>query len=119
MPQDVAKKAGFYGNSFSQFKIEITKNGELILPSNPEEKYVYTANGSIINEKGTSKFNFVTEKNGRIYLKDSTYSSLPGLGQSVVTQYVAEKLEKNVLSKETTAAWAKREGVKLDTKNIY
>ena len=26
------------------------KNGELFLPSNPEEKYVYTADGSFINE---------------------------------------------------------------------
>ncbi|MEQ6353317.1 serine hydrolase domain-containing protein [Lysinibacillus sp. M3] len=113
MPQDVAKKAGFYGHSYGQFKIEITKTGELILLSNPQVKYVYTANGSFINENGTSKLNFVTEKNGRTYLKESTYSSLPGLGQIASTQYVAEKLEDNVLSKETAAAWAKREGVKF------
>ncbi|MGE7997477.1 serine hydrolase domain-containing protein [Lysinibacillus sp. NPDC093190] len=113
MPQDVAKKAGFYGNSFSHFKIEITKNGELILPSNPAEKYVYTADGSFINETGTSKLNFVTEKNRRTYLRESTFISLPGLGQAAATQYLAEKLEDNVLSKETTAAWAKREGVKF------
>ncbi|MFJ7913992.1 MULTISPECIES: serine hydrolase domain-containing protein [unclassified Lysinibacillus] len=112
MPQDVAKKAGFYGNSFSHFKIEIAKNGELILPSNPEEKYVFTADGSFINESGTSKLNFVTEKNRRTYLKESTFISMPGLGQEVVTYYLAEKLEDNVLSKETTAAWANREGVK-------
>ncbi|MFE3574756.1 serine hydrolase domain-containing protein [Lysinibacillus sp. NPDC059133] len=113
MPQDVAKKAGFYGNSLSQFKIEITKTGELILSSNPQVKYVYTANGSFINENGTAKLNFVTEKNGRTYLKESTYISAPGLGQVANTQYVAEKLEDNVLSKETAAAWAKREGVKF------
>ncbi|WP_433596305.1 serine hydrolase domain-containing protein [Lysinibacillus xylanilyticus] len=113
MPQEVEKKAGFYGNSFSHFKIEITKNGELILPSNPEEKYVYTANRSFINETGTSKLNFVTEKNRRTYLKESTFISLPGLGQAAGTQYLAEKLEDNVLSKETAAAWAKREGVKF------
>ncbi|MFJ8519475.1 serine hydrolase domain-containing protein [Lysinibacillus xylanilyticus] len=113
MPQEVEKKAGFYGNSFSHFKIEITKNGELILPSNPEEKYVYTANGSFINETGTSKLNFVTEKNRRTYLKESTFISLPGLGQAAATQYLAEKLEDNVLSRETAAAWAKREGVKF------
>ncbi|UPW81535.1 serine hydrolase [Lysinibacillus sp. Ag94] len=113
MPQDVAKKAGFYGNSFSHFKIKITKNGELFLPSTSEEKYVYTANGSFINESGTSKLNFVTEKNRRTYLKESTFISMPGLGQKVVTHYLAEKLEDNVLSKETTAAWAKREGVKF------
>jgi len=113
MPQDVAKKAGFYGNSFNQFKLEITKNGELILPSNPQEKYVYTAKGSFINETGTAKYDFVTEKNGRTYLKESTYLSVPGLGQVATTQYLAEKLEDNVLSKETAAAWAKREGVKF------
>ncbi|HDR7625205.1 TPA: beta-lactamase family protein [Bacillus mycoides] len=113
MPQDVTKKAGFYGNSESHFKIEITKNGELFLPSNREEKYVYTANGSFINEKGTSKLNFVTEKNGSTYLKESTYKSTSGLGQNVMTHYLAEKLEDNVLSKKTAAAWAKREGVKF------
>ncbi|HDR7512092.1 serine hydrolase domain-containing protein [Bacillus toyonensis] len=113
MPQDVAKKAGFYGNSETHFKIEITKNGELFLPSNREEKYVYTADGSFINEKGTSKLNFVTEKNGRTYLRESTYKSTPELGQSAMTHYLAEKLEDNVLSKKTAVAWAKREGVKF------
>ncbi|PEP23642.1 serine hydrolase domain-containing protein [Bacillus wiedmannii] len=113
MPQDVAKKAGFYGNSETHFKIEITKNGELFLPSNQEEKYVYTADGSFINEKGTSQLNFVTEKNGRTYLRESTYKSTPDLGQGVMTHYLAEKLEDNVLSKKTAAAWAKREGVKF------
>ncbi|MBJ8107684.1 MULTISPECIES: serine hydrolase domain-containing protein [Bacillus cereus group] len=113
MPQDVAKKAGFYGNSETHFKIEITNNGELFLPSNREEKYVYTADGSFINEKGTSKLNFVTEKNGRIYLRESTYKSTPDLGQGAMTDYLAEKLEDNVLSKKTAAAWAKREGVKF------
>ncbi|MBE7150512.1 beta-lactamase family protein [Bacillus mycoides] len=113
MPQDVAKKAGFYGNSETHFKIEITKNGELLLPSNREGKYVYTADGSFINEKGTSKLNFVTEKNGRTYLRESTYKSTPDLGQGAMTHYLAEKLEDNVLSKKTAAAWAKREGVKF------
>ncbi|PEI80321.1 serine hydrolase domain-containing protein [Bacillus toyonensis] len=113
MPQDVAKKAGFYGNSETHFKIEITTNGELFLPSNREEKYVYTADGSFINEKGTSKLNFVTEKNGRTYLRESTYKSTPDLGQGAMTHYLAEKLEDNVLSKKTAAAWAKREGVKF------
>ncbi|KKO52738.1 hypothetical protein XI25_18155 [Paenibacillus sp. DMB20] len=38
MPQDVAKKAGLYANTYSHFKIEITKKGELLLPFKPEEK---------------------------------------------------------------------------------
>ncbi|ASZ17216.1 serine hydrolase [Bacillus cereus] len=113
VPQDVVKKAGFYGNSYSNFKIEITKKGELFLPTKPEEKYVYTADGSFINEKGTSKLNFVTEKNGKVYLRESTYELSPGLGQSVLTHYLAQKLENNVLPKKTAATWAKREGGKF------
>ncbi|WP_312506264.1 serine hydrolase domain-containing protein [Lysinibacillus sp.] len=113
MPQDVAKKAGLYGNSYGHFKIEITKNGELLLPNYTQEKFVYTADGSFMNEEGTSKLNFVSEKNGRTYLKESTYQTTPGFGEVAVTHYLAEKLEDNVLSKETAAAWAKREGVKF------
>lgn len=113
VPQDVVKKAGFYGNSYSHFKIEITKKGELFLPTKPEEKYVYTADGSFINEKGTSKLNFVTEKNGKVYLRESTYELSPGLGQNVLTHYLAQKLENNVLQKKTAAAWAKRESSKF------
>ena len=113
MPQDVAKKAGFYGNTYSQFKIEITKKGELSLPLKPGEKYVYTADGSFINEKGTSKLNFVTEKNGKTYLKESKYELSPGLEQIAMNNYLAEKLEDNVLPKKTAAAWAKREGGKF------
>ncbi|MRD38727.1 serine hydrolase [Bacillus thuringiensis] len=110
MPPNVAKQAGFYGNSYSDFEIEITKKGELFLSSNRKEKYVYTADGSFINENGTSKLNFVTEKNGRTYLRESTYKSKRGLGQEVLTHYLAEKLEENVLSKKAADAWAKREG---------
>ncbi|MDT8976233.1 serine hydrolase domain-containing protein [Paenibacillus sp. chi10] len=113
MPQDVAKKAGFYGNTYSQFKIEITKKGELSLPLKPGEKYVYTADGSFINEKGTSKLNFVTEKNGKTYLRESKYELSPGLEQTAMNNYLAEKLEDNVLPKKTAAAWAKREDGKF------
>lgn len=81
MPEDIAKKAGFYGNSFSHFNIEITKNGELLLPGNSEEKYVYTADGSFIHETGTSKLYFIKEKNDRTYLVESSFISLPGLGK--------------------------------------
>lgn len=113
MPQDVAKKAGFYGNTYSHFKIEITKKGELSLPLKPGEKYVYTADGSFINEKGTSKLNFVTEKNGKTYLRESKYELSPGLEQIAMNNYLAEKLEDNVLPKKTAAAWAKREDGKF------
>lgn len=38
---------------------------------------------------------------------------MPGLGQLATSEYAAEKLEDNVLPKETAEAWAKREGAKF------
>ncbi|WP_217562542.1 serine hydrolase [Paenibacillus sp. GbtcB18] len=111
--QDVLKRAGYYVSSGTQFRIEITKDGELSIPNDPDTKYTYNSDGSFINENGTSKISFVTEKNGRTYLWKRTYETLPGLGQLATSEYAAEKLEDNVLSKETAEAWAKREGTKF------
>ncbi|BFH68545.1 penicillin-binding protein [Paenibacillus dendritiformis] len=116
MPPQVAKYAGYYGLSGENIRIDIKKNGELTLPvsfirDNSKEKYVYTADGSFVNENGTSKVSFVTEKNGRTYPWVREYVTMPGLGQSAVSYYAAEKLEKHELPKETARAWAKREGM--------
>ncbi|RJG25155.1 serine hydrolase [Paenibacillus thiaminolyticus] len=116
MPAEVAKHAGYYGTLGQNIQIEIKKDGELSLPltfmmDNSQEKYVYTADGSFVNENGTSKVSFVTEKNGRTYLWMREYITVPGLGQLAMSHYAAEKLEDNKLPKETADAWAKREGM--------
>ncbi|MGM1047775.1 CubicO group peptidase, beta-lactamase class C family [Paenibacillus uliginis N3/975] len=113
MPNDVVKQAGYYASSNTQSLVEITKDGELSMANDPETKYIYTSDGSFINENGTSKVSFVTEKNGRTYLWKRAYETLPGLGQLATSEYAAEKLEDNVLPKETAEAWAKREGAKF------
>ncbi|CAH8244283.1 beta-lactamase family protein [Paenibacillus melissococcoides] len=115
MPAEVAKHAGYYGTIGQHIEIEIKKDGELSLPltfmlDNSKEKYVYTADGSFVNESGTSKVSFVTEKNGRTYLWIREYVTMPGLGQLAMSHYAAEKLEDNELPKETAKAWEKREG---------
>ncbi|OME87079.1 MULTISPECIES: serine hydrolase domain-containing protein [Paenibacillus] len=111
VPQAVMKQAGYYASSDSQFRVEISEDGELSIPADNGTKYLYTSDGSFINKYGTSKINFVTEKNGRTYLWKRSYESLPGLGQLATSEYVAEKLEDNVLPKEVVEAWAKREGM--------
>ena len=111
MPQDVVK-AGFYGNSYSHFKIEITKKENCFYQLNQKKKYVYTADGSFINEKGTSKLNFITEKNGKVYLRESTYELSPGLGQNVLTHYLAQKLE-TMCYRRNSCCMGRREGGKF------
>ncbi|WP_232697805.1 serine hydrolase domain-containing protein [Brevibacillus daliensis] len=112
IPQNVIKQAGYYASNDTQFRVEITKDGELSIPDYTETKYKYTSDGSFIDENGTTKISFVTEKNGRTYLWKRVYEGLPGLAQQAMSEYAAEKLEENTLPKETAAAWAKREGAK-------
>lgn len=114
MPDDITKYAGYYGVTNQQMKADI-KDGELsisvpMVPDYPAEKYVYTADGTFVSADGSTKVSFVTEKNDGIYLWVRQYVSIPGLGQLAISQYSAEKMKANPLSKETAAAWAKREG---------
>lgn len=114
MPDNMAEFAGYYGVTNQQMKVDI-KDGELsitvpMVPDYPAEKYVYTADGTFVSADGSIKVSFVKEKNDRIYLWVRQYVSIPGLGQMALSQYSAEKMEANPLSKETAAAWAKREG---------
>jgi len=115
MSEDVMKYAGYYGATNQQIKVAINKNGELtlsipLLPNLPTQKFVYTSDGTFVNEEGISKISFVTEKDGHTYLWSREYLTVPGLGQMALSHYMAEKMEDHKLSQETTEAWAKRDG---------
>jgi CubicO group peptidase (beta-lactamase class C family) len=115
MPEDFMKYAGYYGTANQQLQVAVNKNGELslsspLVPITPEQKFVYTSDGTFVSENGSSKISFVPEKNGRTYLWDREYLTVPGLGQMAMSHYAAEKLEDHTLSQETADAWAKREG---------
>ncbi|MEC0105874.1 serine hydrolase [Paenibacillus taichungensis] len=117
MPKEISKFAGMYGGNNSVTKININTAGQMTVssltaPSNPAQEYTYTADGTFVNNEGTDKLKFVIEKNGNTYLWSRSYISVPGLGQLAFSEYNAEKLEANKLSKEINAAWAKRDGKK-------
>ncbi|MCW3789937.1 beta-lactamase family protein [Paenibacillus sp. LS1] len=117
MPKEISKFAGIYGGNNSVTKIKINPTGQMTVssltaPSNPAQEYTYTADGTFVNDEGTEKLKFVVEKNGNTYLWSRSYISVPGLGQLAFSEYNAEKLEANELSKEVTAAWKKRDGKK-------
>ncbi|RAW12953.1 serine hydrolase [Paenibacillus taichungensis] len=115
VPKEIYTYAGMYGANNSVKKIEINHAGEMTVstleaPSDSAQKYTYTADGTFVNDKGTEKLKFVTEKNGSMYLWSRSYISLPGLGQLAFSEYTAEKLEANELSQDITASWEEREG---------
>ncbi|WP_027094714.1 serine hydrolase domain-containing protein [Cohnella thermotolerans] len=117
MPESVLQYAGIYGATNQTIKAEISKTGEMTLsleqmPDYPAEKYEYSADGSFRSADGNTKISFVTEENGRTYLWTRQYASLPGLGQTALSLYSAEKLEPRDLPEETAAAWKQRDGKK-------
>ncbi|MCR8842619.1 beta-lactamase family protein [Paenibacillus sp. SC116] len=121
MPQELSQHAGIYGGtSGSLLKVEMNPGGgeltvsTITAPNIPVRKYTYTADGSFVNEKGTEKYKFVVEKNGRTYLWSRSYLSISGLGQLAFSEYIAEKLEPNELVQDVLAIWKHREN-----KNYY
>ncbi|PPQ49575.1 serine hydrolase [Paenibacillus peoriae] len=117
IPKGISKYAGIYGGNNSVMKIKINTAGKMTVstltaPSNPAQEYTYIADGTFVNSEGTEKLKFVVEKNGNTYLWSRSYISVPGLGQLAFSEYNAEKLKANELSKEINASWKKRDGKK-------
>lgn len=117
MPKEISEFAGMYGGNNSVTKIKINPTGQMTVsaltaPNNPDQEYTYTADGTFVNDKGTEKLKFVEEKNGHTYLWSRSYISVPGLGQVATSEYKAEKLTANELSKEISDTWKKRDGKK-------
>ncbi|WP_145407493.1 serine hydrolase domain-containing protein [Paenibacillus xylanexedens] len=116
MPKELLSHTGIYGGGANLvMKLDVKDNGQLTVstpsaPTNSDQRYTYTADGSFVNDEGTEKLQFVNEDNGKVYLWSRSYKSVPGLGQIASSEYKAEKLETNELPNDVAAAWQKREG---------
>ncbi|WP_426334930.1 serine hydrolase domain-containing protein [Paenibacillus silvae] len=113
MPEELLKYTGNYGGNKPVKKIEVDPSGQLLISSasnSTSDQYIYTSDGTFVNNEGTQKLKFVEESNGQIYLWSRSYMSIPGLGQLAFSEYTAQKLESNELSSEIQAAWNQREG---------
>ncbi|GJM81025.1 penicillin-binding protein [Paenibacillus sp. HMSSN-139] len=116
MPEELTKYSGFYGATNQLFRIDVA-NGEINVtsPFAPGEslglpKLVYTKDGTFVSEDGSLKVSFAKEKNGRTYLWERQYASVPDLGQMALNLYSAEKLDENAISPDLEAAWKQRDG---------
>ncbi|WP_219838168.1 serine hydrolase [Paenibacillus sp. R14(2021)] len=116
MPEAVLRYAGIYGASDTTINIAITEGGVMSITSEqseiPVQIYQYSADGTFRSADGNAMISFVTEENGRSYLWIRQYTSLPGLGQTAVSEYSAEKLQPQDLPTMTKEAWMQRDGKK-------
>ncbi|KGE17424.1 beta-lactamase [Paenibacillus wynnii] len=117
MPESVLQYSGIYGATSTTINIDITEGGVMSvtfeqLPNNPTQFYVYSADGTFRSADGNVMISFVKEENDRTYLWIRQYASLPGLGQTAVSVYNAEKLQPQDLPTKTIKAWNQRDGKK-------
>nr|WP_238162505.1 serine hydrolase domain-containing protein [Cohnella sp. AR92] len=115
MPESMLQYSGVYGSFSSTAKVDITKDGVMsitneLLPNQPAQIYVYSADDTFKSADGNVKISFVTEENGRTYLWLRQYASLPGLGQYASSEYNVEKLQPQELPAETMETWKGRDG---------
>ncbi|MFB9324922.1 serine hydrolase domain-containing protein [Paenibacillus aurantiacus] len=117
MPKSVLQYSGIYGASGTTVNIEISEGGDMSItseqsPGIPAQVYKYSADGTFRSADGNAMLSFVTEENGRTYVWVRRYASLPGIGQTAVSEYNAEKLTPQDLPTKTREAWMKRDGKK-------
>lgn len=110
MPAELLQYVGTYAASENQFEVKMTKKGELTLTSDSDTTYLYTGDGNFVNSDGNSQMCFVQEENGRTYLWKRSYDTDVEFVQVADSQYIAEKLEDNVISEHVAKTWKAREG---------
>lgn len=114
MPDELKQYAGYYGATDQVFQASFPESGELKLtrvgnPEAPAEQYIYTSNGTFLNEMGTRQLRFITEKNGRSYIRSNSYITIPGIEQQLAqSEYRLQKMTPNPISPELESIWEKR-----------
>jgi Beta-lactamase class C and other penicillin binding proteins len=117
MPKSMLQYSGIYGLFDGTINIDITEGGIMSVTSerlfhNTNDTYKYSEDGTFRSMDGNGMVSFVTEENGRTYFWVREYFSFPGLGQTALSTYSAEKLEPQDLPPETMKAWIQRDGKK-------
>ncbi|WP_150266095.1 serine hydrolase domain-containing protein [Paenibacillus tepidiphilus] len=115
MPESVLQYSGIYGASGTTMNINIAEGGIMSItseqsPDHPAQSFEYSADGMFHSSDGNVMISFVTEENGRTYVWFRQYITVPGLGQTAISMYNAEKLQPQELPAETIEAWIKRDG---------
>lgn len=115
-PKELKKYEGLYGLSSGFIKVKIDEAGILTLTvdhgKEVSENYIHTRDGVFVSQVGDKRIKFVEQKNGKIYMEQGGYYTVPQLGESTFDMYVAQKITENKICDEVSKAWAKRVGKK-------
>lgn len=134
IPAEIKKYAGYYASG-QLWKVDFTDSNTLLLASMENEdaalqEYTYSSDGTFHSTKGnyitssgtlsypaggiagSTEFGFQKESNGKTYLMGTIRQHFPGMGDSVITMPLAEKVEEISLPDSVKQTWEKRNGKK-------
>ncbi|HEX3078637.1 MAG TPA: serine hydrolase domain-containing protein [Lachnospiraceae bacterium] len=114
LPESYMKYEGYYANYTGESKIDLDASGTMKISSTEGKEgaglnLVYTGDGLFVDNTGSLEFKFI-EKNNHTYLYLNNYTTYPGISQTYLSLYYAQKLEANPLSEDVKKAWDARNG---------
>ncbi|SHJ11495.1 CubicO group peptidase, beta-lactamase class C family [Clostridium cavendishii DSM 21758] len=115
VPSELKNYEGLYALSTGFINAKIDESEGLII-SNPQEPQsgtktlAYTKDGTFRTSDGSQGIKFVKQSNGKTYMQQIAYLTLPYLGQAAMNSYVGQKEELNKLKDNIAKDWQKREG---------
>jgi CubicO group peptidase (beta-lactamase class C family) len=115
LPSEMKKYEGIYAAAGAFLQVKMNDDGLLVLTYPQHKEYgsvnlVYTSNGCFVSSDGSASLRFVEESNGETYIRQSSYDTMPYVGQTASDFYIAQKVEINNPSKDVLEAWEKRDG---------
>ena len=113
MPEELRTYAGTYGTLGSVATVSFGENTLILtaaqLLGGQAQTFTYHDDGSFRDESGQIMLKPVTGENGRAYLYQKTYTSVPGLVPVATANYAMERLEPNTAASQTALdAWNER-----------
>ena len=111
MPENLIDFKGTYFTQYGYYNVDINKDGTLSYYDYECNNIItlhHTYSGYFVSDDGYTAIRFVKEKNGKTYMERRTYGPASGFYQFCSYEYMAQKVEENVLSSEVQKAWKER-----------
>jgi CubicO group peptidase (beta-lactamase class C family) len=114
IPDELQLYAGIYANNLST--VVIGMEGSTLTISHgddsPQETYVYISEGLFQNAEAGDSLTFVRKEDGQVYIQNTAYGALPGVGELMLMEFKYQKIEPVPVSDTVLEAWSKRAGLR-------
>lgn len=115
IPKTLMSYQGLYGNGTvagTSYEVKFEKDS-FTLPKRfdgliPEEKFIYIGDNQFKTKDGSKLAKFVEGKNGKTYIQTRGYLDFPKIGQIVISDFAAVKLDRNMVADDVIKQWQDR-----------